>query len=140
MSDFTGYNPETEDRFFTSSLTSGEEVLQLVGSYREQSLDPRKLIRVENQSKLGSCAGHSNGFTASQRRVRSFSCLEWPDTFLLRIATASGQIQEALFRLVSKSHWKQVFPKKAFGLIRIQLRTTAQSRTTTGRKTRRNTA
>lgn len=59
MSDFTGYNPEAEDRFFTSSLTSGEEVLQLVGSYREQSLDPRKLIRVENQSKLGSCAGHS---------------------------------------------------------------------------------
>jgi hypothetical protein len=59
MSDFTGYNPEAEDKFFISSLTSGEEVLQLVGSYREQSLDPRKLIRVENQKSMGSCAGHS---------------------------------------------------------------------------------
>jgi len=59
MMDFTGYNPEAEDKFFISSLTSGEEVLQLVGAYSEQSLDPRKLIRVENQKSMGSCAGHS---------------------------------------------------------------------------------
>lgn len=59
MSEFTGYVPENEDRNFLSALPSGEEVLRLVGSYQEQSLDPRKLIRVENQSQMGSCAGHS---------------------------------------------------------------------------------
>ena len=59
MSDFTGYVPENEDRDFLAGLPSGEEVLRLVGSYREQSLDPRKLIRVENQKSMGSCAGHS---------------------------------------------------------------------------------
>jgi hypothetical protein len=59
MPDFTGYDPEIEDRDFIASLASGDEVLQLVGSYVEQSLDPRKLIRVENQRSMGSCAGHS---------------------------------------------------------------------------------
>jgi hypothetical protein len=59
MSDFTGYNPESEDEGFLNSLASGEDVLQLVGSYQEQSLDPRQLIRVENQAQMGSCAGHS---------------------------------------------------------------------------------
>jgi hypothetical protein len=59
MSDFTGYVPENEDRDFLAGLPSGEDVLRLVGSYQEQSLDPRKLIRVENQAQMGSCAGHS---------------------------------------------------------------------------------
>jgi hypothetical protein len=59
VSDFTGYVPENEDAEFLAGLPSGEEVLSLVGSYQEQSLDPRKLIRVENQKAMGSCAGHS---------------------------------------------------------------------------------
>lgn len=59
MSDFTGYKPEDEDRDFIASLSGGEDVMRLVGSYEEQSLDPRKLIRVENQFQMGSCAGHS---------------------------------------------------------------------------------
>ena len=59
MSEFTGYDPTKEDRGFLASLPSGEEVLRLVGSYEEQSLDPRTLIRVENQAQMGSCAGHS---------------------------------------------------------------------------------
>lgn len=59
MSGFTGYVPGREDHQFLAGLPSGEEVLRLVGSYREQSLDPRKLIRVENQKSMGSCAGHS---------------------------------------------------------------------------------
>jgi hypothetical protein len=59
VSDFTGYVPENEDREFLASLTGGEEILNLVGHYQEQSLDPRKLIRVENQARMGSCAGHS---------------------------------------------------------------------------------
>jgi hypothetical protein len=59
MSDFTGYIPENEDKGFLQSLTGGEEILKLVGHYREQTLDPRQLIRVENQARMGSCAGHS---------------------------------------------------------------------------------
>jgi hypothetical protein len=59
MSEFTGYDPEQEDRDFIASLTGAEDVVRLVGSYVEQSLDPRKLIRVENQARMGSCAGHS---------------------------------------------------------------------------------
>jgi len=59
MSDFTGYIPENEDRDFLQSLTGGEEILRLVGQYEEQTLDPRQLIRVENQANMGSCAGHS---------------------------------------------------------------------------------
>ncbi len=59
MTDFTGYIPENEDHDFIMSLGGGDEVMQLVGSYVEQSLDPRKLIRVENQKNMGSCAGHS---------------------------------------------------------------------------------
>jgi hypothetical protein len=59
MSDFPGYDPALEDRDFIASLSGGEELMRLVGSYNEQSLDPRKLIRVENQKRMGSCAGHS---------------------------------------------------------------------------------
>jgi hypothetical protein len=59
MSDFTGYDPTKEDRDFIHSLTGGDDVLQLVGSYEEQSLDPRQLIRIESQLRMGSCAGHS---------------------------------------------------------------------------------
>lgn len=59
MSDFTGYTPENEDREFLNTLTGGEQILQLVGHYQEQTLDPRQLIRVENQRNMGSCAGHS---------------------------------------------------------------------------------
>jgi len=59
MSDFTGYIPENEDREFLQSLSGGEEILKLVGHYQEQSLDPRQLIRIENQANMGSCAGHS---------------------------------------------------------------------------------
>lgn len=59
MSDFTGYDPLQEDRDFIASLSGGDEVVRLVGSYVEQSLDPRSLIRIENQASMGSCAGHS---------------------------------------------------------------------------------
>lgn len=78
MSDFTGYKPELEDKFFISTLTGGEEIMRLVGSYQEQSLDPRKLIRVENQRQMGSCAGHSLS-----------SNLEW----LYCIATGGSVVQ-----------------------------------------------
>jgi len=59
MSDFTGYDPAKEDRDFLHTLSGAEDVMRLVGQYEEQSLDPRKLIRVENQRNMGSCAGHS---------------------------------------------------------------------------------
>jgi len=59
MADFTGYDPSKEDRQFIAALPSGEFLLRLAGAYLEVSLDPRKLIRIENQKKISSCAGHS---------------------------------------------------------------------------------
>jgi hypothetical protein len=59
MTDFTGYDPTKEDRDFLRTLTGAEDVMRLVGQYEEQALDPRKLIRVENQKQMGSCQGHS---------------------------------------------------------------------------------
>ena len=55
----TGYDPTKEDLGFLLSLGDSGEVMNLVGSYQEVSLDPRKLIRIENQKNMGSCAGHS---------------------------------------------------------------------------------
>jgi C1A family cysteine protease len=55
----TGYLIDKEDRGFIDSLESEEQVLQLMGTYEETSLDPRQLIRVENQGRMSSCAGHS---------------------------------------------------------------------------------
>jgi hypothetical protein len=59
MSEFTGYDPEQEDRGFIASLSGGDAVEALYGTFTEQTLDPRKLIRTENQRNMGSCAGHS---------------------------------------------------------------------------------
>lgn len=59
MREFTGYDPEKEDREFIASLSGGDEIMALCGTYKEQTLDPRKLIRIENQKSMSSCAGHS---------------------------------------------------------------------------------
>jgi C1A family cysteine protease len=55
----TGYLIDQEDRDFIASLDGEEEVLSLMGSYQELRLDPRELIRIENQKSMSSCAGHS---------------------------------------------------------------------------------
>jgi len=59
MSDFTGYNPADEDQDFIASLKGSDEIVQMMGSYQEVRLDPRKLIRVENQKSMGSCQGQA---------------------------------------------------------------------------------
>jgi C1A family cysteine protease len=55
----TGYLIDQEDSSYLSALQSEEAVLELVGTYQEVTLDPRKLIRIEHQKNMGSCAGHS---------------------------------------------------------------------------------
>lgn len=59
MSDFTGYILGREDRQYLNSLQGEQAVLAMRGTYNEVRLDPRKIIKVENQKNLGSCAGHS---------------------------------------------------------------------------------
>ena len=59
MSDFMGYDPADEDQDFIASLTGSDEIVQMMGHYQEVRLDPRKLIRVENQKSMGSCQGQS---------------------------------------------------------------------------------
>lgn len=78
MSDFTGYVLDREDSNLLKGLDSEEAVLALMGSYEEVRLDPRKIIRVENQSRQGACAGHSLS-----------SILEW----IFAIATGGKIIQ-----------------------------------------------
>lgn len=54
----SGYAIELEDRGYLASLL-GTAFLFSLGEYEEIRLDPRKLIRIENQGQQGSCAGHS---------------------------------------------------------------------------------
>lgn len=75
---FTGYVPGREDIQYLNTLRGEQAVLAMRGTYNEVRLDPRKLIRVENQKSLGSCAGHSLS-----------SILEW----LYALATGGDTIQ-----------------------------------------------
>ena len=54
----SGYAIEIEDRGHLASLPSFQ-CLFSAGEYEEIRLDPRKLIRIENQATQGACAGHS---------------------------------------------------------------------------------
>lgn len=54
-----GYLIDHEDQAFLGSLANDDGVLSLMGTYEEVTLDPRSLIRVENQAQMSSCAGHS---------------------------------------------------------------------------------
>jgi len=50
-------------------LQDDSAVLELVGSYDEVPLDPRKVLRCENQGPVGSCRGHSGSTGAEWIRV-----------------------------------------------------------------------
>lgn len=78
MSGFSGYPIELEDRKYLRSLPNESPVLLMRGTYSEVRLDPRELIKVENQGQQGACAGHSLS-----------SCLEW----CYAIATAGQKLQ-----------------------------------------------
>jgi len=58
MSD-SGWLRDEEDFDFLHSLPSEDSLLPLVGQYVEIALDPRSVMRVENQGRQGACAGHS---------------------------------------------------------------------------------
>lgn len=78
MSDFSGYPIDREDHGFLATLVDASDIVPLVGSYEEVRLDPRTLVKVENQGPVGSCQGHALS-----------SVVEWCYT----IAT-SGQVQQ----------------------------------------------
>ena len=59
MSDFAGYPIGDEDRAYLSTLPNESPVLAMRGTYSEVKLDPREIIKVENQGQQGACAGHS---------------------------------------------------------------------------------
>jgi len=54
-----GWRIDKEDFDFLYALEGEDLVMQLCGSYQEVSLDPRSLLRVENQGPVGSCQGQS---------------------------------------------------------------------------------
>lgn len=62
----SGYPIEQEDRAFLDSLPDASTAVPMAGTYTETTLDPREVVKVENQASQGSCAGHSLS-----------SCLEW---------------------------------------------------------------
>lgn len=78
MTDFSGYAIEQEDRRYLAALGTGSSLLAMAGTYEEIRLDPRELIKVENQSNQGACQGHDLS-----------SCLEWCGT----IATGGKFVQ-----------------------------------------------
>lgn len=59
MPKLNGWRIDLEDFDALFALEGEDEVMSLCGSYREVSLDPRKLLRVENQGNMGSCQGQS---------------------------------------------------------------------------------
>lgn len=56
----TDWRIDLEDFDFLMSLpTADEEAQDLMMSVEMQTLDPRKVLRTENQGRMGSCRGHS---------------------------------------------------------------------------------
>lgn len=54
-----GWRIDKEDFDYLHSLSGEDDVMALCGSYNEVSLDPRKVLRVEDQGPVGSCQGQS---------------------------------------------------------------------------------
>lgn len=54
-----GYPIDKEDREYLNGLSGDSQVLAMRGTYTEVRLDPREIIKTENQSNQGACAGHS---------------------------------------------------------------------------------
>ena len=54
-----GCRLDLEDRKMYAGLPTSEVLLQLKGTYEEVKLDPRKILKLENQGPQGACRGHS---------------------------------------------------------------------------------
>ncbi len=60
MSGFIGGWLHTEeDRDFFDALPGESAVLAMRGTYSEIKVDPRKVMKIENQGSVGSCQGHA---------------------------------------------------------------------------------
>lgn len=60
MSGFVGGWLQTEeDRNFLDALPGESAVLAMRGTYSEVKVDPRKVMKIENQGSVGSCQGHA---------------------------------------------------------------------------------
>jgi len=60
MSGFIGgWLREKEDFGFLDSLPGESSVLAMRGTYNEIKIDPRKVMKIENQGSVGSCQGHA---------------------------------------------------------------------------------
>lgn len=55
----SGYPIELEDREYLRSLQNESPVLAMRGTFQEIRLDAKQILKVENQARQGSCAGHS---------------------------------------------------------------------------------
>lgn len=54
-----GWLQDAEDWDDLHSMSGEDEVLNLMGTYTEVTLDPRQVVKVENQRNQGACQGHS---------------------------------------------------------------------------------
>lgn len=59
-----GWRNDLEDWKGVSELPDDQPLLALMGSYNEQKLDPRQVLKCENQGSQGSCRGHSGSTLA----------------------------------------------------------------------------
>jgi hypothetical protein len=50
---------DEEDQNFLNSLPGESSVLAMRGTYDEVRVDPRKVMKIENQGSVGSCQGHA---------------------------------------------------------------------------------
>jgi hypothetical protein len=50
---------DQEDQSFLSSLPGESAVLAMRGTYSEVKIDPRAVMKIENQGSVGSCQGHA---------------------------------------------------------------------------------
>jgi len=54
-----GWRIDKEDFDYLHSLSGEDQIMALCGSYTEVAIDPRKVMRIENQGPVGACQGHS---------------------------------------------------------------------------------
>jgi hypothetical protein len=60
MSGFVGgWLQAEEDRDFLDALPGENVVLAMRGTYSEVKIDPRQVMKIENQGSVGSCQGHA---------------------------------------------------------------------------------
>ena len=58
-----GWPDHLENREAIAAMPDDSACSALYGTYNEVKFDPRKVIKLENQKSLGSCAGHSGSTT-----------------------------------------------------------------------------